>query len=123
MRLLHSGGLQVVQNHGDKVATVFSRLIGGGIEQLTVGSYAENAMRREAFYGKWTGDTDFFLVLIGLVIQKFVVCMGGDGCVDFLLASNTSLPPGGVEFLDPLDARSTVNGLNRNALLCCTGQP
>ena len=59
-------------------------------------------MRRQAFYGEGTGDADFFVVFVGLVVEVFVVGFGGDGSVDFLLPGDALFPPIRVNSFDLL---------------------
>ena len=53
-------------------------------------------MRRQTFHGERTGDADARVVGIRLVVEKFMVCLGGDGGIDGLLAGDARLPPFGV---------------------------
>jgi hypothetical protein len=48
----------------------------------------------EALHSEGTGHTDFLLVVVGLVVEVFIVGLGGDGLVDLLLAGNAGGPPG-----------------------------
>ena len=95
--LLDSRHFEVIQNHGHKVAAVFTGMGCCRIKQFAVGTDAQHAMRREAFHGERACYTDFFFVLIGLIIQIFVVRLGCDGGIDFLLAGDARSPPVGVQ--------------------------
>ena len=95
--LLDSRHFEVIQNHGHKVAAVLTGTGCCRIKQFAVRADAQHAMRREAFHGERACYTDFFLVLIGLIIQIFVVRLGCDGGINFLLAGDTRLPPVGVQ--------------------------
>ena len=57
-------------------------------------------MRRQAFHCKRAGDADFLVVFVGLVVEVFVVGLGGNGSVDFLLPVNALFPPVRVNFSD-----------------------
>jgi len=93
------------------------------INNIVVFIHGQHTVRGKALHGKGAGHAHFLVVRIGLVVQKLKVRLGGDGRVYFLLSGNAGCPPGGMEFLDSLDARPAVNRLSRNPLLCCAGQP
>ena len=52
-------------------------------------------MGGKAFDGEGTGDADFFLVLIGLVVEILEIGLGGDGGIYGLLAGDAGLPEPG----------------------------
>jgi len=61
-------------------------------------------VRGKAFHGERSGDANLFPVLIGLVVKVFVIGLGSDGGVDFLLPGDALLPPLSMErfgFLRP----------------------
>ena len=113
VRLLHAGGLQVLQDHLGESLLV--RVFGASsqrIDQLVVLIHAEDAMRREALDRERPGHADLLLVVVGLVVEVFKLGLGGDGGVDLLLAGDARLPPVGVQLLRRL--RPLVVGFTRN---------
>lgn len=54
---------------------------GERVDQLVIGIHAERAMGRQAFDGKGTGDADLLFVVVGFVVEKFRIGLGGDGGV------------------------------------------
>ena len=102
MRLLHAGGLEVLQDHLGK--GLLLGVVGGGfrdagIDQLVVVIHAEHAVGAEALDGEGTGHADLLLVVVGLVVEVFKLGLGGDGLVDLLLPGDAGLPPVGVQIL------------------------
>ena len=86
----------------------------GGVEhvdQLIIAIDGHHPVRRQALDGERTGDAHLGLVLIGLVIEEFIVGPGGDGGVDLGLAGDA----GGPECLQPGDGgdRPAARGLAR----------
>ncbi len=69
-------------------------------------------MRGEAFDRERTGDANLLVVFVGFVVEVFELGLGGDGGVDFLLASDALLPPFGVQVFCVL--RPFVFGLARD---------
>lgn len=68
---------------------------GGGVhlvDQLAMLVYGLGAVGRQAFRGERPGDADALTVLIGRVVETFVVGTGGDGGVDFRLPGDAGLP-------------------------------
>ena len=101
VRLLDSGGSQVLQNdlgEGGFVRAAFRRgpfAFRGvqRIDQFVVLIDRQDAMRRQALDGERPGDADAGLVLIGLVEEIFVIRLGRDGSVHLLLPGDACLPP------------------------------
>ncbi len=87
MGLLDAGGFQVVEDHPGEVLLFAVPEAGFGdvVDELVVLIDTEQAVRRQALHGEGAGDADFLVVLIGLVVEVFVVRLGGDGGVDLLL--------------------------------------
>ena len=50
-------------------------------------------MRRQALHSEGAGDADLPVVIVGLVVEVFVVRLGGDGGVDLLLPGYALFPP------------------------------
>ena len=100
VRLLHAGGLEVLQDHLRErlLGSVFSAWVLQRIDQLVVFVHTEHTVRTEALHGEWTGDADFLVVRVRLVVEIFKLGLGGDGGVDLLLPGNACLPPVGVQF-------------------------
>ena len=65
------------------------------VDQLAVDADGGGAVRRQAFHREGAGDADAFPVLVGLVVEVFVLGAGGDRGVDLLLAGDAGLPEGG----------------------------
>ena len=94
VRLLHTGGAQVVQDHRREVLrlAIATRRLGGLVNQLAVLVHAQYAVGRQAFHGERPGHAHRALFLIGLVVQVLEVGLGGDGRVYLLLARNARFP-------------------------------
>ena len=77
-------------------------------------------MRREAFDGEWSGDADFLVVVVGLVVEVFELGLGGDGSVDLLLSRDALLPPIGVQFLCAITGHfaSASRGISHSSQFC-----
>ena len=101
VRLLHAGGLEVLQDHLREglLGAVFGAVFLDGVDQFVVLIHAQHAVRAEALHGEGTGHADLLLVLVGLVVEVFELGLGGDGGVDLLLPGDARLPPVGVQFL------------------------
>ena len=99
VRLLHAGGFEVVEDHPGEVLLLPVPEIGFGdvVDKLVVLVDAEQAVRRKAFHGEGAGDADLLVVLTGLVVEVFVVGLGGGGGVDLLLPGDALLPPAAVQ--------------------------
>ena len=95
VRLLYAGGFEMVQDHLGEVLlfAVAEPGLGDVVDELVVFIDAQEAVRRQALYGEGAGDADLFFVLVGLVVEVFVVGLGGDGGVDFLLPGDALFPP------------------------------
>ncbi len=125
VRLLHAGGLEVLQDHLGEglLGAVFGTAFPHGVDQSVVLIHAEHAVRTEALHGEGAGHADFLLVVVGLVVEIFKLSLGGDGGVDLLLPGNAGLPPVGVQL--PGRSRPLGIGLARNLPLlpglfeCC----
>ncbi len=111
VRLLHAGGLEVLQDHLVETHAV-SLLHGERIDQLVVLIHAEHAVGREALDGERARNADLLLVVVGLVVEVLEFGLGGDGGVDLLLPGNACLPPVGVQLLRGL--RPFLLGFARN---------
>ena len=107
VRLLDSGGLEVLQDHLGKglLFSVASARFRHTVNQFIVFIHPEHAVRREALDGERPGHADFLFVVVGLVVEVFKLGLGGDGGIDLLLAGNAGLPPVGVQL-----ARATDRG-------------
>ena len=97
VRLLNSGGFQVLQDDGGEVLLL---VVGAGaaaqfpaIHHLVVLIHGEETVRGDGLHGEGAGDADFLGVLVGLVVEKFGLGLGGDGGVDLLLAGDALFPP------------------------------
>ena len=102
VRLLHAGGLEVLQDHLGEglLGSVSGTAVVQGVDQLVVLIHAEYAVGAEALDGEGTGDADFLVVRVGLVVEVLELGFGGDGFVDFLLAGDAGGPPLGEEGWD-----------------------
>ena len=87
MRLLHAGGLQVLQDHFGEICclAVAELLVGKPLEELVVLVHRQHPMRGQALHREGAGDADARVVGIGLVVEIFVVRLAGDGGVDLPL--------------------------------------
>ncbi len=96
MRLLYAGGLEVFQNHLGEVMlfAVPGFRFCHAVDQFVVFVHGQHAVRRKTFDRKRPGNPDLFLILIGFVVEIFVVGLGRDGGINFLLPSNPLLPEG-----------------------------
>ena len=114
VRLLHAGGLEVLQDHLGEglLGLVLGAVLLEAVDQLVVLVHAEHAVRAEALDGEGTGDADLLLVLVGLVVEVLELGLGGDGGVDLLLPGDAGLPPVGVQLLRSL--RPRLVGFARN---------
>ena len=101
VRLLNAGGLQVFQNHLDKILRrVVPELgIGEGVNQFVILVHSQHAMGEEAFDGERAGHADDFVVLVGFVVEVLEFGLGGDRRVNFFLPGDARFPPFGVQFL------------------------
>ena len=95
VRLLHAGGLEVLQDHLGEglLGSVFGAVFLQGVDQFVVLIHAQHAVRAEALHGEGTGYADLLLVRIGLVVEVFKLGLGGDGGVDLFLPGDACLPP------------------------------
>ena len=103
MGLLHPGGLEVVENDAGEVLLATTVGVVGflgdlvpGVDEVLVLPDAEDAVGGDGLDGEGAGDPHLALVLVGAVVEVFVVGLGGDGGVDLLLAGDALLPPIGV---------------------------
>ena len=87
VRLLDAGGFEMVQDHLGEVLlfAVPEPGLGDVVDEFVVFINAQQTVRRQALYGEGAGDADLFFVLVGLVVEVFVVGLGGDGGVYFAL--------------------------------------
>ena len=99
VRLLHAGGLEVLQDHGREVLrrVVTGLALGEMIDQFVVLADAERAVRRQALHCERACDADDSSIVVWLVVKKFEVGLRGDGCVDFFVPSDARLPLAAVE--------------------------
>lgn len=78
MRLLHSSGTQVLEDHLRKA--LLRRIVGvrlrGVVNEFVILVNAEFAMWREALDGEWPGDSDLAVVLVGTVVVSQVTGTG-----------------------------------------------
>ena len=114
VRLLHAGGLEVLQDHLGEglLGSVFGAVFLEAVDQFVVLIHAQHAVRAEALDGEGTGHADLLLVVVGLVVEVFKLGLGGDGRVDLLLPGDAGLPPVGVQLLRRV--RPLGIGLARN---------
>ena len=98
VRLLHARRPEVLQDHVGEVRglAVAELLVGEGGEELVVLVHRQHPVRRQALHREGAGDADARVVGIGLVVEIFVVRLGGDGGVDLLLPGDARLPPLGM---------------------------
>ena len=84
VRLLHAGGLEVLQDHLREglLGSVFGARFLQSVDQLIVLVYAQHAMRAQTLNGEWSGDADLLVVRVRLVVEIFELGLGGDGLVD-----------------------------------------
>ena len=99
--LLHSGSFEVFENDLGEVAflaiaqTLIADFAGIGVDEFVIFIHAQYTVGGKAFDGEGTGDTDLFLVVIGLVVEILEVGLGGDGGIYGLLAGDAGLPEPG----------------------------
>ena len=100
--LLNAGAFEMVEDHRDEVLrfAVPSSAFCCLVDEFVVFIDAKQAVRRHALHRKGSGDAHLFLVLVGSVVQVFVVGLGSNGSVDFLLPGDAQFPP---VRMDPLD--------------------
>ena len=98
VRLLDTRRPQILQDHLGEILglAVAEFLVGEGGKELVVLVHRQHPVRRQALDREGAGDADARVVDIGLVVEIFVVRLGGDGGVDGLLAGDARLPPFGV---------------------------
>ena len=101
MRLLDAGGFEIVQDHPGEVLRFAVAELGlcdisgpiiGPVDEFVVLVHAQQAVGREAFHRERSSDADLLVILVGLVIEVFVVGFGGDGGVDLALARDPRHP-------------------------------
>ena len=111
MCLLDTGSLQVVEDHGGEILLLAVAELGFGdvVDEIVILVNAEDAVRQEALHGKGSGDTDLASILVRLVVEVFVVGLGGNGGVDFLLAGDAVGPPRRVSPFDCLGQASSAS--------------
>ena len=100
MRLLHAGAFQVLQHHGREVGGLAAAVLlppAFGRLQLVIEAVVHvdrrHAVGREALHREGSGHAHAAVVLIGLVIEVFVIGLGGDGGVDLPLPRDAQPPP------------------------------
>jgi hypothetical protein len=105
VRLLHAGGLQILQDHlGEGLfSSVFVAVLLETVDQFVVLIHAEHAVGTEALDGEWTGDADYLFVLVGLVVEVFEFGLCGDACINFTSRRATSLLVRATPCLIPLE--------------------
>ncbi len=108
--LLDAGGLEVLQDHAGEILLFAVAELGfrHAVDELVVLVNAQHAVGRNALHREGTGDADLPVVLVGLVVEVFVVRLGGDGGVDRLLAGDARLPPIGVQRLGVVRAKPSA---------------
>ena len=94
MRLLDAGGLQVFEDDRGKVLAlaVAARLLRDALDELAIFVYGQGAVRRDTLDRELPGHADGLFVLVGPVVQVFVVGLGGDGGVYLALPCNPQFP-------------------------------
>ena len=119
VRLLHAGGVQVLQDHGREVllSVVAGLPLGEMVDQFVILVHTERAVRREALHRERAGDADDSPILVRLVAQVLEVRLGGDGSVDLLLPCDARLPPAAVQL-----GRAGVPRVARLVGICSTGE-
>src|SRR5262249_27243844 len=95
--LLHSGSLQIVEDHLLKrsrwrLSRIPPRWL-ERIDEIIILIDAERPVRREAFDRKWPSDTHAFAILVWLIVKVLNLGLGGDRCVDLPLTSHPRTPP------------------------------
>ena len=97
-RLLDARGLEVFQNHLHEVLLlpIANSVLRSRVDQFVVLTDVQDAVRGQTFHREWSGDPYRPLILVGLVVEVFVVGIGGDGVVDLFLPGDTLFPPIGV---------------------------
>ena len=122
VRLLHAGGLEVLQDHLGEVCVVASSALrfARGVDQFVVLVHAKHAMGREALDGERPGHADLLLVLVGLVVEVFELGLGGDGGVDLLLPGDALLATSrrAASWLRPATSRSASRGISHSSQFC-----
>ena len=95
MRLLHPGGAQVLQDGGGEILlpVVAEAGVRHPVDQFVVLIHAQNAVRRQALHREGAGHPHLPAILVGLVIEVFVIRLGRDGGVDLPLPGNALPPP------------------------------
>ncbi|MDQ2695431.1 MAG: hypothetical protein M3Z21_08650, partial [Pseudomonadota bacterium] len=80
MGLLDAGDPEVFQDDLHEVAPVAVVAAGlvHAVDKLVVFVHRQHPMGREAFHRERAGDPDHAFVFVGLVVEVFVVGLGGD---------------------------------------------
>ena len=117
VRLLHAGGLEVLQDHlGEVLLVAVARSSASGSISSSFSSTPSMRCGREALDGERPGHADLLLVVVGLVVEVFELGLGGDGGVDLLLPGDAGLPPFGVQLLRrrPATSSSASRGISHS---------
>ena len=102
VRLLHAGGLEVLQDHL-RETTAWRRIRRRPPCSASISSSFSSTpstrcgLRLSTVNGPATRT--FFLSVVGLVVEVLELGLGGDGGVDLLLPGDAGLPPVGVQLL------------------------
>ena len=85
----------MVEYHPGKILLLAVTELGFGdvVNKFVVLIDTQHSVRQKTLHSKGTRDTDFTLVLAGLVVKVFEVCVCSDGGVDLLLAGDSTSPP------------------------------
>ena len=93
--LLDAGGLEVLQDHAGEVllSAVAEPGFRHAVDELVVLVDAQHAVGRNALHREGACDADLPVVLVGFVVEVFVIRLGCDGGVDLLLPGDALCPP------------------------------
>ncbi|WP_366552648.1 hypothetical protein [Aquibaculum sediminis] len=104
--LLHAGLLEVFQDHLDEVGGLAAAVLLPPalcrlqlVVEAVVHVHCRHAVGREALHREGPGHAHARVVLVGLVVEVFVIGLGGDRFVDLQLPRDAQAPPRGVQFL------------------------
>ena len=86
--LLHACGAEVFEDDGGEVGCGGTGGFFARVDQFVVFVYGEHAVGGEAFDGEGASHTDDRFILVGFIVEKFLVGFSGDRSVDFLLSGD-----------------------------------
>ena len=97
MRLLDAGGFEVLQDYGSEILSfaVAEFRVGEVINQFVVLVNPQHAVRRQALHGEGSRHAHLFLVVVGFIVEVFILGFGGDGGVNCFLTGDAPFPESG----------------------------